>query len=283
MELDENKKFLLYLAGTGILMILLGCVLQLCIIPGSKCQIPYINDNRKTYVYSQPPNMELKIVDNYYADIQTNLGSFRIDLFEKNAPTTVNNFVFLAKEGYYDGVTIHRVFKDFLFQTGSRTSMDRDINNDGFGSPGYVIPDEVNWDSLDLSAVQRDELISLGYASSEGIVSISIEQDSVVMANAGKGNTGGSQFFIVTASNEDTRLPALQGKYTVFGKVTSGFDTLKKINEAKVKDNDLSNPVPSKTIEVQSIKITQAGPVNGQPIPPNDDASYDDQTVRVSP
>ena len=119
--------------------------------------------DKKTY--SQPFEMQLKDGVDYVAQITTSMGVIKIDLFEKEAPKTVNNFVSLAKDGFYDGLIFHRVIEDFMIQGGDPLGM-------GFGDPGYKFEDEFN-----------DQKLVKG---------------SLAMANSGP-NTNGSQFFIVTA------------------------------------------------------------------------------------
>ncbi|MCE5209899.1 MAG: peptidylprolyl isomerase [Chloroflexi bacterium] len=119
-------------------------------------------------------------------------GDFEVELYADKAPTTVNNFVFLARDGFYNGVTFHRVIPGFMAQGGDPTGT-------GMGGPGYKFRDEFD------PSLRHD---------SEGILS---------MANAGPG-TNGSQFFITFAPT-----PHLDNHHTVFGKVTSGMDVVKQI------------------------------------------------------
>jgi len=142
--------------------------------------------------WSQPPAMALDPNVDYQAVIKTAKGDVVIDLYEDEAPVTVNNFVFLARQGFYDGVTFHRVIAGFMAQTGDPTGT-------GGGGPGYQFADEFS------PNLRHD---------AEGIVS---------MANAGS-NTNGSQFFITYAPQ-----PHLDGKHSVFGKVIEGLDVLRSI------------------------------------------------------
>ena len=130
----------------------------------------------------------------YTATFQTEKGDFVAELFAAEAPVTVNNFVFLAREGFYDGVTFHRVIPDFMAQTGDPTGT-------GSGGPGYRFNDEPG-----ALALPHD---------GPGILS---------MANAGP-NTNGSQLFITYGAT-----PHLNGKHGVFGKVTRGFGVVKQIS-----------------------------------------------------
>ena len=125
------------------------------------------------------------------ATMQTNQGAIEIELFDDDAPKTVENFKKLAGDGFYDGVIFHRVIPDFMIQGGDPTGT-------GSGGPGYTFEDEIN-----------DHKVVRG---------------AIAMANAGP-NTNGSQFFIVTTGEA----PWLDGKHTVFGEVTSGMEVVDKI------------------------------------------------------
>jgi peptidyl-prolyl cis-trans isomerase B (cyclophilin B) len=144
--------------------------------------------------WPQPPEMMLEEDIDYWALIKTNMGDIKIDLYEDSAPKTVNNFVFLANEDFYDGVTFHRVINDFMIQGGDPTGTGR-------GGPGYRFADELDHDK------QSHEPFTLS------------------MANAGP-NTNGSQFFITDAAT-----PFLDAKHTVFGKAVEGQDVVEKISE----------------------------------------------------
>lgn len=137
--------------------------------------------------YSAYPEMVIDPSKTYVAKVNTNKGTITIDLFADRAPRTVNNFVFLAKDSFYDGLTFHRVIENFMIQGG-------DPNGDGRGGPGY------RWD---------DEPAAL---------KIKHERGSLSMANAGP-NTNGSQFFITHIVTD-----WLDGKHAVFGKVQSDAD-----------------------------------------------------------
>jgi peptidyl-prolyl cis-trans isomerase B (cyclophilin B) len=137
--------------------------------------------------YSKYPDMVIDPAKKYVAKINTNKGTININLFADRAPKTVNNFVFLAREKFYDGVTFHRVLADFMIQGGDPTGTGR-------GGAGY------RWD---------DEPTAL---------KIKHEKGSLSMANAGA-NTNGSQFFITHIVTD-----WLDGKHAVFGKVVSDAD-----------------------------------------------------------
>jgi cyclophilin family peptidyl-prolyl cis-trans isomerase len=125
------------------------------------------------------------------ATMHTNHGAIELQLFDEDAPKTVENFRKLAADGFYDGVIFHRVIKDFMIQGGDPTGT-------GTGGPGYTFEDEFNEHK--------------------------VERGALAMANAGP-NTNGSQFFIVTTD----AAPWLDGKHTVFGRVTGGMDAVDSI------------------------------------------------------
>jgi peptidyl-prolyl cis-trans isomerase B (cyclophilin B) len=138
--------------------------------------------------------MQVETDRTYKAVIETERGSIEIELFPEHAPKTVNNFVFLARDGFYDGVVFHRVIADFMVQGGDPTGSGR-------GGPGYRFEDEFDGNPL------RHE---------RGVLS---------MANAGPG-TNGSQFFITHGPQ-----PHLDGRHTVFGKVSKGLDVVDAIQQ----------------------------------------------------
>jgi cyclophilin family peptidyl-prolyl cis-trans isomerase len=144
--------------------------------------------------YDRPPEMALKPGHDYHANLATEKGTVRIKLFAEEAPETVNNFVFLAREGYFDGTTFHRVIEGFMAQGGDPTGT-------GAGGPGYSIRDEFHPD------LRHDR---------PGVLS---------MANRGP-NTGGSQFFITHVAT-----PWLDDRHAVFGEVVEGMEVVNSIRE----------------------------------------------------
>jgi cyclophilin family peptidyl-prolyl cis-trans isomerase len=142
--------------------------------------------------WTTPPVMKIDPKKKYKAHMETDKGTMVIELFADKTPMTVNNFVFLSREGYYDGVIFHRVIDNFMVQGGDPTGTGR-------GGPGYKFSDEFD------SSLKHDK---------QGILS---------MANAGPG-TNGSQFFITHGPT-----PHLNGKHTVFGRVVEGLDVLMSI------------------------------------------------------
>ena len=145
------------------------------------------------------PEMQIDPSKSYLATIETSRGTIELEFAAEHAPVTVNNFVFLAREGYYDGVSFHRVIGDFMIQGGDPTGT-------GSGGPGYTFDDEVDGNPL---------------THEKGVIS---------MANAGPA-TNGSQFFITHSPQ-----PHLNGKHTVFGKVAKGQDIIDAIREGDTMD-----------------------------------------------
>jgi cyclophilin family peptidyl-prolyl cis-trans isomerase len=148
------------------------------------------------------------------ATMNTNRGSIELELYDDDAPKTVENFKKLASDGFYDGVIFHRVIEDFMIQGGDPTGT-------GSGGPGYQFDDEAN-----------DHGVTRG---------------ALAMANAGP-NTNGSQFFIVTAE----ACPWLDGKHTVFGRVTGGMDVVDSISKVDTGPNDR----PLDDVRIESVTLT---------------------------
>jgi len=147
------------------------------------------------------------------ATMTTSKGTIELELFDADAPKTVGNFTKLAREGFYDGLTFHRVISGFMLQGGCPQGT-------GSGGPGYTFEDEIN-----------DHPVVRG---------------ALAMANAGP-NTNGSQFFIVTAAE----CPWLDGKHTVFGEVSAGLDVVDAIESTPTDGRD--RPTPPVTIESVTI------------------------------
>ncbi|PIR41521.1 MAG: peptidylprolyl isomerase [Candidatus Yanofskybacteria bacterium CG10_big_fil_rev_8_21_14_0_10_46_23] len=163
------------------------------------------------------------------ATIRTKVGSITLDLYPQVAPKTVANFLNLASTDFYAGTTFHRVVSGFVIQGGDPLSKDADPSNDGTGGPGYVFEDEINPQSLGLSASQIAQLEASGYVYDGSLESIPMKAGVIAMANSGP-NTNGSQFFIVTEKDQ----PHLDGRHTVFGRVTAGLDVARAIQQGEV-------------------------------------------------
>jgi peptidylprolyl isomerase len=159
--------------------------------------------------YSAPPPMTIDPQKTYTATITTPHGDFVVKLRPDLAPQTVNSFVFLAREGFYDGLTWHRVLPNFMAQGGDPTGT-------GAGGPGYNVPDEFT------DKITFDK---------PGIMA---------MANTGQPNSGGSQFFVTTAP-----YPSLNGKYTIFGEVEKGQDV---VNGIQLRDPQQNPTTPGEQI-----------------------------------
>ncbi len=160
--------------------------------------------------YSSPPQMSLDSSSDYAADFRTNYGNFRVRLLSTQTPITVNNFVFLAQQGYYDGLIFHRVIENFMIQGGDPTG-------NGTGGPGYAFQDEIV----------------------PGLVFDA--PGKLAMANSGPG-TNGSQFFITTVPT-----PHLNGNHTIFGVVAEGQAVVDAISSVNVGPRD--NPLQQVIIE----------------------------------
>jgi cyclophilin family peptidyl-prolyl cis-trans isomerase len=201
---------------TNQLKALIGvCILA---ITGTGCQMS-ASQPAAPKQWSSPPAMAIDQNKTYTAKVSTSMGDIDIELYPKDAPQTVNNFVFLSREGFYDNVKFHRIMKDFMVQTGDPTGT-------GTGGPGYRF---------------ADEPISRNY-----------EKGTVAMANAGP-NTNGSQFFIVHGSNV-----GLQKNYVIFGKVTNGADVLDKIATSPVTASSRGEQsVPTQDIRITKVQIQE--------------------------
>lgn len=172
--------------------------------------------------WSKPPAMQINVDKQYDAVIHTNYGNFTIQLFTKDSPKTVNNFVFLAEHNFYHNDAFFRIIKSFMIQTG-------DPSNNGTGEPGYQFADE----------------LPPKHKYAPGIVA---------MANAGS-NTNGSQFFICTGSESESLNQ--NPNYTQFGKVVSGMNVVQKIASIPVVANPTTNEVsdPTKVAYIESVDI----------------------------
>jgi peptidyl-prolyl cis-trans isomerase B (cyclophilin B) len=182
-------------------------------------QAPGGQDGQKKW--DRPPEMQIDKEKTYFATIKTNLGEIRLELFDDAAPITVNNFVFLAKNDFYDGTIFHRVIDDFMIQGGDPTGTGR-------GDAGYKFQDETRGNP------HKHEPFTLS------------------MANAGP-NTNGSQFFITERAT-----PHLDGRHTVFGRVVEGQETVQKITDVATGPQD--RPREDVTIEDVVIEEAEGDP-----------------------
>lgn len=175
-------------------------------------------ESPKTMSWAKMPEMQIDLDKSYSAKFHTTKGEFTIKLFADEAPVTVNNFIFLVREGFYEGLDFYRIIESFMIQAG-------DPKRNGKGNPGYTIPDELDSD-------------------------IKFEEGIVAMANFSEPNTGGSQFFICTGP--DAANLNRQPNYTIFGKVVKGMDVVKTISQTPIKNN-----LPTESIIIESIDIEE--------------------------
>jgi cyclophilin family peptidyl-prolyl cis-trans isomerase len=232
--LQENQKLLLSLFGAIVLVLLISSTGASevgffgfwnldpnttrnisKIVPGGNSENAInTGDNNK---YKSQPTTVLKQNTDYTAKIITSMGEIQVDLYEELTPKTVNNFVFLAQDDFYQGISIHRVAKNFVIQGG-------DPLGTGTGSPGYTFPDEI-------------------------VPTLTFKPFVLAMANSGP-NTNGSQFFITTRFSNTA---SLNGKYTIFGQVTSGYDVVDKIELVETNSDEM----PLQPIIIQNILIQE--------------------------
>jgi peptidyl-prolyl cis-trans isomerase B (cyclophilin B) len=194
--------------------------LAVVILIGAGLAIQYYVRNSKSTDSSEP------LTTNMTATIKTDKGDIKVELYKTDAPKTVDNFVKLAREQFYNGTTFHRVISDFMIQGGDPNSKDDDPTNDGQGGPGYSFEDEINPRSLGLSEEEITALEADGYVYNGDLSSHKMEPAALAMANSGPA-TNGSQFFIVSTKPQ----PHLDGRHTVFGKVLEGMDVVLKIEQ----------------------------------------------------
>ena len=193
-------------------------------LPKSDCP-PKEGAAERKATFAKPPAMCVDASKSYTATVKTTKGSFTVALDAKKAPKTVNNFVFLARYKFYDGVTFHRVVPDFVIQGG-------DPQGTGQGGPGYKFADEL----------PKPE---------------DYKEGSLAMANSGP-NTNGSQFFVVTsAKGAGTLVQAVggQAKYSLFGQVTDGMDVVKAIEA--LGDAASQDGAPREKVTIESVTITE--------------------------
>ena len=199
-----------------VTILLLGCGGEKAPLTAQETEVP-TRGTPKVKQYSQPPPMTLDLTREYSANIETNKGPMTVRLLSKEVPVAVNNFIFLAREGYYDNAPFHRIIKDFMVQSGDPTGT-------GSGGPGYTFEDE---------AVRRNY--------TRGIIA---------MANSGP-NTNGSQFFIMHKAKFD-----MLKQFTIFGVVIFGMKVVDAIAETPVTASatgELSKPIED--VIIKSIEI----------------------------
>lgn len=252
--MSDNKKLILLLIGA---VLLIGITLWLISPLRGESNILgtiFTGGGSEPTVKASGPEVVIDFTKDYQAVITTDKGEFTIDLLEDNAPFTVNNFVYLARQGFFDQSKFHRVISGFIVQTG----LDKDGN-----APDYTMADEINADSLGLADVKvkdaswlsgiykaddastatfsptnlakyADSTVkaffaeALGFTYRTDIESVRADSYGIGMANAGP-NTASSQFFIITANQPQRHL---DGRFTIFGQVVEGFNVLQQIEGA---------------------------------------------------
>jgi peptidyl-prolyl cis-trans isomerase B (cyclophilin B) len=165
-------------------------------------------------MFDQPPKMQIDPKKEYRATMKTSCGTVRLELFAEETPVTVNSFVFLAREGFYDGLTFHRIIPGFMAQGG-------DPRGDGRGGPGYQFEDEI-------------------------VEDLTFDKPGLLaMANSGP-DSNGSQFFITTG------VPThLNGAHTIFGRVTGGMDAVSKIEALGTPEGVPQEPVYIEKVTIE--------------------------------
>lgn len=198
------------------IMLLTGCATQ----PPSAPEAPIHDETISMTQRHLPPHQDLA-AEYSQAVMHTNKGDIVIEFYGDKSPVTVNNFMNLAQEGFYNGIRFHRVIKDFMIQGGDPLSKEEDRRYHGTGGPEYKFGDEFNNEPL--------------------------VRGSLAMANSGP-NTNGSQFFIVTAD----ATPWLDGRHTNFGHVIQGMNVVDEIEGVQVDARD--NPIDPVVIESIELK-----------------------------
>lgn len=178
-----------------------------------------LNPAERDGMYDEPRYVELDEDVNYLAKINTTYGTIVIELYEEETPKTVRNFIFLARDGFYNDLVFHRVIRNFMIQTG-------DPLGQGFGGPGYTFEDEI-------------------------VEDLKFGPYVVAMANSGP-NTNGSQFFITT---EDSNTDHLNGAHTIFGRVIRGYSVVDQIEDVDTDENDR----PWQNVRIKSVEVVERG------------------------
>jgi peptidylprolyl isomerase/peptidyl-prolyl cis-trans isomerase B (cyclophilin B) len=194
--------------------------------------IPLSSCGKKIQQWAEPPAMQIDTTKTYYAVFDTSLGTFKVELWASAAPITVNNFIFLSEQKFYDGTTFHRIRKNFMIQGGNPDPKGT------IGNPGYNIPDELppkgNYDT--------------------GILAMAKSYDP----NTGSiiPNSGGSQFFICTGANAASL--NTDPDYTQFGKVVEGWDVVLEIAAVEVSFYNNEFGTPKNPPVIKHITITES-------------------------
>lgn len=223
----------LALVGCGILI----AAVSIWLTPSSKKNVEESISSNKEQLVAPLKAEELEAYqttmtneNNPVAVVETNLGTFELELFEDTMPVTAGNFVKLAEEGFYNGIQFHRIIDGFMIQGGDPITKTEEAMRYGTGGPGYSIPDE--------------------HVEGEYLTNI---RGTISMANSGP-NSGGSQFFINVADNQnlDFDKQPLSSKHPVFGHIVAGMDVIDSIATTAVNERDLPlEPVVMKTVTIK--------------------------------
>ncbi len=192
------------------------------------------------YATKRPETKESKM----FATIATDKGDIKIELYPKAAPKTVDNFQKLAEKKYFEGITFHRVIKNFMIQTGDPTGS----GSGGESAFGKDFADEINPSASGLDAATLAKYRSQGYSYDYGLEAKKFDVGTVAMANRGP-NTNSSQFFITSEGSEDSWV-SLNGRYTIFGHVVSGQDVVNAIAATETKEEKPVTEIKIKTVTV---------------------------------
>jgi peptidyl-prolyl cis-trans isomerase A (cyclophilin A) len=269
--LKDHKQILLPVAGLVVVILLMGFFSSSLTNFSVNNVLDTTNivnlDTSKNDKYTSAPPHSLKDGIDYQADIKTNHGTISVDLLEKDTPITVNNFVFLAQDSFYNNTTFHRIIPNFMIQGG-------DPLGTGTGGPGYSFEDEIDADALGLDDMLVSETSFLssfyapnvlaeyanrsvkelyedigGYEYTSGFGKEEFGPFVLAMANSGP-SSNGSQFFITTRNTSSTHL---NGKHTIFGRVISGQNIVDQIERV----NTDANGKPSAPVIIESVTILE--------------------------
>jgi len=198
-----------------------GIVTLAVVLLGAGCTAPATQETKKDINLDNQKNVESTLVEKYkQATLKTNMGDITVEFYGADSPKTVENFLKLTEDGFYNETKFHRIIADFMIQGGDPNSKGDNTMTWGTGGPGYKFDDEFNSNKL--------------------------VRGSLAMANSGP-NTNGSQFFIVTAD----ATPWLDGHHTNFGYVVAGMDVVEKMESAQTGARD----VPVDPIVIESIEL----------------------------
>lgn len=236
MSRDAIKAVLTVVIGS--LFLVVGLAWWMTYEPASSDDATAEFDPAGTTTTPLSPKAEQLSVDentmeqNLTAVMKTNYGDITLELFATDMPITVDNFVTLAEDGFYDNTKFHRVIEGFMIQGGDPNSRGDDTSQYGTGGPGYTIADE--------------------FVSGEHLTNVA---GTIAMANTGQPDSGGSQFFINVADNTnlDFDKQPLSSQHPVFGKVTAGMDVVREIEKVQTGGGD----IPLEPVIIESVTITE--------------------------